>query len=174
MRFDAFARAASHASGSLASIAVLMLTLSVVYDVVMRYLFTAPTTWGLEYSEYLMVAIVYLGLAPALRNGKHVMIDLVTQSLSEATRRRLRLALHVLAVPYVAVLLWQAWELTRRSFVDQRVSQYVSGTPLAIPQAIIVLGCALLLVELIARILADAGVPVRGAPGQPSGRPDRD
>jgi len=149
-------RGASTLADWLASAAVLALTLLVVYDVFMRYVFTAPTTWGLEFSEYLMVAIVYFGLAPALRNGKHVSIDLLTQSLSAVARIRLRLFLGILALPYVGVLLWQAWELTRRSVVEDRHSQYVSGTPLGIPQAMIVVGCALLLAELVLRILENA------------------
>ena len=74
----------SLAVGALVSV---MLAFIVGYSVLMRYLFNHPQTWTDELSGYLLVLIVMMGLAEALRRGDHIGVDLLTSRLSEKGRR---------------------------------------------------------------------------------------
>lgn len=50
------------------SIAVLLfMMLSIFYDTVMRYLFSAPTSWSLEINSFLIVYMAVMGAAEAQR-----------------------------------------------------------------------------------------------------------
>ena len=46
--------------------------LFVTYEVTMRYLFNAPTTWVMETSIYVTMASTFLSLAYGLREKAHV------------------------------------------------------------------------------------------------------
>lgn len=62
-------------SGRLAALLLLPLTFSMVYEVVSRYAFDAPTSWAFEISYMLMGSIFVLGLPYCLRNNAHVHVD---------------------------------------------------------------------------------------------------
>ena len=67
-------------SGWLALIGVplsLILAIVVVYDVIMRYLFNAPTFWAYEISWMLYSANFLLGFAYVLRERAHIRVDVI-------------------------------------------------------------------------------------------------
>ena len=55
-------------------------------DVVARYVFNSPTMWADEMASYLLIAIVFLGLAQNLRTDGHIRIDVITNLLSSRSR----------------------------------------------------------------------------------------
>ncbi len=87
-------------------IIVMMLTIS--YDVFMRYMFGAPTKWSLEINEYLLLAVVYLSGAWALPTGGHVRVDIVYKHLSPMNQARFEIFLCILSILFTAVLTWES------------------------------------------------------------------
>lgn len=76
--------------GALAAVAIVLLvvvTLSVCLEVVMRYGFNAPLVWVVETGEYALLYITFLGTAWALRNGGHVRVDIILGLFSQRMRR---------------------------------------------------------------------------------------
>ena len=63
-------------------------------DVVARYVFNRPTMWADEMASYLLIAIVFLGLAQNLRTDAHIRIDALTSLLSLRTRAVLEVVTH--------------------------------------------------------------------------------
>jgi len=55
----------------------LPLMLVIVYEVMSRYLFTAPTTWAYDISRMLYGAMFMLGAAYALSKGVHIRADFI-------------------------------------------------------------------------------------------------
>lgn len=72
----------SELSGRIAAVVVLPLVLAMVFEVVSRYVFSAPTLWAFEISYMMMGTIFLLGLSFALRNGQHVNVDFIHSHLS--------------------------------------------------------------------------------------------
>lgn len=75
---------------ALAGVAIFLLvivTLSVCLEVVMRYGFNSPLIFVVEIGEYALLYITFLGTAWALRNGGHVRVDIILGLFSQATRR---------------------------------------------------------------------------------------
>ena len=60
-----------------------------LYEVVMRYLFNAPTVWGMELAVLLFGPYFLLGGPYLLHLKGHVALDLARQRLSAAWQRRL-------------------------------------------------------------------------------------
>src|SRR5690606_13845581 len=54
--------------------------LSVVsLQVVMRYVFNAPTVWSEELATLLFVWFVMLGIGPVLKHQEHIMVEVLTE-----------------------------------------------------------------------------------------------
>jgi hypothetical protein len=62
--------------GDVSSLLALPLLVVVVYEVVMRYAFNAPTTWGFEATTFLYGVHYMLGLAYCDVYGGHVRVDI--------------------------------------------------------------------------------------------------
>ncbi|MEP1768348.1 MAG: TRAP transporter small permease subunit [Sulfitobacter sp.] len=68
-------------SGRLAAFLVMPLVVAMVYEVVSRYVFDAPTQWAFEISYMLMGSIFLLGMSYALSIDAHVNVDFVHSAL---------------------------------------------------------------------------------------------
>ena len=94
-----------------------------LYEVVMRYLFNAPTVWGMELAVLLFGPYFLLGGPYLLHLKGHVARDLARQRLSAAWQRRLDLVNYPVIVFFCAVLLYfsvplafNAWSYRETSF----------------------------------------------------------
>ncbi len=86
------------------ALAVLLAMLVIVYGVLMRYLAGQPILWADSVVSYLLVLIVMLGAASALRAGQHVAVDVLVERLGPSARRMMH-ALAMLSVLLVGVYL---------------------------------------------------------------------
>lgn len=68
-------------SGRLGAFLVLPLVLAMVFEVVSRYAFSAPTVWAFELSYMMMGTIFLLGLSYAVLVNQHVNVDFLHQIL---------------------------------------------------------------------------------------------
>lgn len=71
----------SYLSGRVAALLMLPLVFAMVYEVVSRYVFDAPTQWAFEASYMMMGTIFLLGLSYALRNDAHVNVNFMHDHL---------------------------------------------------------------------------------------------
>jgi TRAP-type C4-dicarboxylate transport system permease small subunit len=62
----------------------------VVVNVVCRYGFSFSLVWAEEVSQYLMVWVCFLGAGLALREGRHVAVEMLQDYLAPGARRGLR------------------------------------------------------------------------------------
>ena len=88
-------------TGRLAALLLVPLVFAMVYEVVSRYVFAAPTQWAFEISYMLMGAIFTLGLSYCLRNNAHVNVDILPSVLP----RRANAAIEVVAFGGMTVVL---------------------------------------------------------------------
>ena len=100
-----------------AGVVILMMTV-VIYSVINRYVLGTPVTWSDELSGYLVVALVMLGAAEALRRGDHISVDLITGRLGPG-RQRLVEAWGNILVLVVAVSLLISGKATIQYSVDR-------------------------------------------------------
>jgi TRAP-type mannitol/chloroaromatic compound transport system permease small subunit len=83
----------SRKEGEWSALLILPLTIVVVYEVIMRYVFGAPTIWGFEATTFLYGVHFMLGLAYSDVEDGHVKVDIFTSRMG----RRLQAFMVILA-----------------------------------------------------------------------------
>ncbi len=97
---------------ALACLAAGAIFVVILYDLIMRNAFDAPTVWALDVARFLLVYLFFLALGPALEAGSHVSVDVVEHWVSAAAARRLRIAATLLTIAFGAIVLWQVSRAT--------------------------------------------------------------
>ena len=142
--------------GGLAAVALVLIMLLVFAEVVLRNVFGRSTMVADEMSGYLNVAVVFLGLAYALKERGFIRVEIVYQALTGAWLAIARWLILLSSAVYTLVLLVYMWRYVRYSWSSGVVSTDMSQTPLYIPQVLIPIGAALLLLQLLAYMLTRA------------------
>ena len=96
----------SKAAFVLGSAALAIIVGSFAYEVVMRYLFNAPTRWASDLVSFLLLTSVFLAAPWLTREGGHVSISLLPDMLPGKWSRRVVSAGYLVAT---AVCLWAGW-----------------------------------------------------------------
>jgi TRAP-type C4-dicarboxylate transport system permease small subunit len=76
----------------------------VFVNVVCRYVFNFSIIWAEEVSQYLMIWIAYLAAGLALREGRHVALELLHDSLPAALRRKVRMGIGGLVLAFLGAV----------------------------------------------------------------------
>jgi TRAP-type mannitol/chloroaromatic compound transport system permease small subunit len=165
---DAFSRAC----GVLAALLVVALIVLMLYDVMMRYVFNAPTLWGYDVNTFLMGAAFILSVGYALSLDAHVRVDLLYGPDSRHLLHWVDLAGFVLILlPACAWITLGLWNYFAESFHTGERSGTSAWNPVLWPfRLILCIGFLALTVQIIAeiikRIYAIRGEPIRGVAGR--------
>ena len=159
----------SHLFGILAAVLVIVLVTLMLYDVVLRYAFNAPTIWGNDLNTWLMGASFVLSIAYAMSTDSHVRVDLL---YSARSRPRLRIVDFIgLTFLVLPTLIWVTWGLCDH-FLDSYRTGERSGSggwnPIVWPfKFILFVGFAMFTLQTLAEIIKRASALV----GQPIEEP---
>jgi TRAP-type mannitol/chloroaromatic compound transport system permease small subunit len=95
--------------GRLASWLTLPLMLGMVYEVTVRYAFTAPTSWAYDISRMLYGSMFIVGAGYALSKGVHIRSDFLYRKWSVRAQGRVDAALYIVCYfPAMLIFLWVA------------------------------------------------------------------
>lgn len=86
------------------------------YEVVMRYVFNAPTTWVHETASFLGGVLFVYGGIYALSINKHVRVVLIYDLVSDTTRRWLNVFHHIMGLIFSGLLSWAAYQMVQDSW----------------------------------------------------------
>lgn len=136
-------------SGILGALLFFMVMGITTYEVLMRYLFNAPTTWSLEISVILTMWGTFLGVAYTLRQEGHTNVDLVVNRLSEQCRRTLKILIFFLIMVFSIFLTWVSLVPAIEAYLDKEVTQSYTRTPLFILMFSVPVGGMLLILEIL-------------------------
>jgi TRAP-type mannitol/chloroaromatic compound transport system permease small subunit len=125
------------------------LVLAVSYEVVARYLFSAPTIWAYDVSYMLYGAIFMLGAAYALHKGAHIRTDFFFEKWSIRTRGVIDSVAYIaFFFPALTVFLWVSGAEGWYAFEIGEVSEQTPWRPLLWPfKMVIPATCLLLLIQ---------------------------
>jgi len=90
----------------LAGLLLLFICFSICYSIFTRSLGLPSPVWILQFNEYALLWITFLGTAWVLARGKHVSVDLLTGRMGERTKAYFSLAHGILGIVVCGVLLW--------------------------------------------------------------------
>lgn len=134
---------------------ILVLTLGVSYEVLVRYLLGAPTTWAFDFSYINYGALFLMAGAYTLSRNGHVRADVIYRFLKPRTQASLDLVLYILFfIPAVLALIYSGWLYAARSVAFREVSIFSpAGVPVFPLKALIPITGLLLLLQGIAEII---------------------
>lgn len=145
-------------SGKIVSWAVLLITIFIVIDVFLRYIFRSPTVWVWDFSVQLQALIVAIGGSYALLNNGHVNVDLIVNGLPKKRRAVLEIVTTLFILFSVAVLLWAVTTGAWDSLMNKEAYDSILRPPLYPLKIVIALGVALLLLEGFAKLIRNVGI----------------
>ena len=88
----------------------------VLYEIVSRYVFDAPTRWAHETTTFLCAIGFLFGGLYALAHDKHIRVVLIYEAVSEATRRWFDVVISTIGLISVLFFAYAAWATVERSW----------------------------------------------------------
>lgn len=137
---------------------------AMIYEVVARYAFTAPTVWAYDVSRMLYGAMFVLGAAYGLSRGIHIRSDFIYRTWSVKTQGRVDALMYlVFFFPTMLILLAVSFDWAWTTIVRGERGMDTAWAPLLGPvRASLPIGVALLVLQGISELLKSLYAASRG------------
>ncbi|SNX71126.1 TRAP-type mannitol/chloroaromatic compound transport system permease small subunit [Cereibacter ovatus] len=152
--FIRFADRLSAAFGHVFAWLIVLMTLGVSYEVLVRYAFNAPTPWSLDVSFIMYGTMFMMGGAYTLSRNGHVRGDFLYRMWRPRTQAAVDLVLYILFFfPGITALIFAGWKYASRSWGYAEVSvNSPAGIPIYQFKAVLVAAGVLLFIQGLAQV----------------------
>src|SRR5512137_934370 len=118
----------------LAGLILVFITLSIGYSIFTRAIGIPGIVWVVQFNEYALLWMTFLGTAWLLSQNKHVSVHLILQHLNERQRRWLLIAHNFMGMVLCAALCWFTFltmlDHMERSVIDVQAVDFPLGVVL--------------------------------------------
>jgi TRAP-type mannitol/chloroaromatic compound transport system permease small subunit len=134
---------------------ILVLTLGVSYEVFVRYVLGAPTTWAFDFSYITYGALFLMAGAYTLSRNGHVRADVMYRFWQPRTQAKMDLVLYIIFfLPAVLAFIYSGWNYAAMSIRFKEVSIFSpAGVPVFPLKTLVPITGVLLLLQGIAEII---------------------
>ncbi len=122
-------------------------------DVILRYVFNAPLPEVFYLTEFMMVGVVYLGIAYVQQSKGHIKIEIATQWLPKEVQEGLDLFGYLVGFLIFSIITWQTGRLAWRAWVTQDYAMGIIQFPLWPAKSILPIGIGLFSLRLLLDVL---------------------
>jgi TRAP-type mannitol/chloroaromatic compound transport system permease small subunit len=134
---------------------IVILTLGTCYEVFVRYLLNAPTSWAFDFSYLMYGAVFYMAGAYTLSRGGHVRADMFYRLWRPRTQAGVELALYIIFFfPGIVALMYSGWLY---GYESARILEISVNSPAGIPiwplKMMIPFGAGLIALQGLAEVL---------------------
>ena len=159
------------------AIGFLLITAFTFYEVVMRYVFNAPTIWVHETTIALTAICFAFGGAYCLATDRHIRVVLLYDVAGPRTRRWLDVAISLVGAAACALMAWAAWSLAYKAFytpsgdfrLETSGSAWNPPTPAIVKAVLFIVLCAMcvqFLLQAFRHLRRGPTDPHHGEPGE--------
>jgi len=151
-------------AGAISSWLLLVLITVILYEVIARYVFNKPTTWGFGTLRMISGAIVVLGWAYAQRYKSHIRVDILYTRFSLRKKAFVDvIGTSLLFLPLFATFTVLVGLDIKRSYWSYTTLRHMSGIPTnLIYEAIILIGLCLFFLQFLATLIRDIHTLIKG------------
>ena len=137
---------------------IVPMTCALVYEVVARYIFNAPTVWAYDVTYMLAGSLFMLGAAYALRQGSHVRADFLLSAQNPRWQALVDVVLYVLVYfPAIALFLQTSLTFAFQSWQQGETFPQSPWMPIIYPlKTVMPVTLLLLLIQGVAELLKAA------------------
>lgn len=132
------------------------MTILVTAEIVARNLFGRGLPFSVEYTEYLVPVITFVGAAYTLREGGHVKVDVVLQRWPSKVRPWVVLIGYLLGLGFLIMVSIPTLRLALTAIRMHYLSLYPLQTPIGYVQLIVPIGLWLFALQVITEITTQA------------------
>jgi TRAP-type C4-dicarboxylate transport system permease small subunit len=132
------------ASGYLGILSLAFMVVTISYDVILRYVFYAPTYWALEMNTFLLAFLCLIPAGDVLRFGSQIRITFLFDRLAPTVRARLDLLRSAAGIFFCALMVWKGADMAYKAWLHNDRMSTSLGTPMVIPYLFLPIGFALL------------------------------
>lgn len=135
-------------------LSIILATLVLFINIVLRYFFSANTTWAEEFIRYVMIWITFIGCSVCFGRGLHVGIDFFLEFVTKKWNAIIGIFVKVISIILMLFLIIFGAELVKFSFNSGQITPSLQIKMFWIYLAIPV-GGALSLIHLLLNLFGD-------------------
>jgi TRAP-type C4-dicarboxylate transport system permease small subunit len=139
----------------LSSACMIGMVLLILAEILLRGVFNTTTEHSDELVGYMLVGLTFLSLALCQSGGAFHRVELVQMRLGPRGKAVSALVFDLLSFGYVALTGWYFIQFVMSSWRREAMASTTLSTPLWIPESVMILGAALLLVALGRTVVDD-------------------
>ncbi len=139
----------------ISGLGVLVITLLVSFDVLMRYFLDQPQLFVDELTSFILVGVIFLGSGPTFYRGAHIRVDLITSHLRPKFQTRLRVITLIIGIVLLGIIAHETWVTAVSAFQTGRISA-VMAYPLWTAMVFVPLGLILMVFFMLVDLVKKA------------------
>ncbi len=139
--------------GLIGGAALLIVVGLMTAEVFCRYALHSPILGTVEYSQYLLVLVIFASLAYTQQKDKNLRIEIVTERLSPKFQRILLIISLVVALAVFMIITWRSAVVFLDSWVIQEVRYGAIPIPIWPAKLAVLVGSFLLTLQLITDLI---------------------
>jgi TRAP-type C4-dicarboxylate transport system permease small subunit len=143
---------ASRLAGGFGAALIVVISVIITVNSFSRYVLGQPLMFVDEYSRYMLVALVYMGMGFTLRAGKHVSADIFIRKLPAGKQKALNILTSSFGSIVIWLMVWHSWKTFISVYSERIVSLTPLETPLWIPHLSVSVGLTLFLLDMFAQL----------------------
>ena len=152
-KLDNFLNVAEKVFAFFAGLLLLFVALSTCVAIVLRFMKIAVPLWSVQFNEYSLLWITFLGSAWLLRRGKHVYLDIVTRRLKPRGEIILKILHGFMGLGVCGLLTWITGTVTWSHFQRNVMDVRAVDVPKHIILSLVCAGFFLLFLEFFNEVL---------------------
>ncbi len=125
----------------------------ILTEIFLRYFFDLSTMIADEYSGYLYLASIFLGLAYTFGEGGHIRINIITSKLSKNANGFIDIVASIITLAVLSFILYRTILFTYDSYDLEMLSVAVSETQLYLTQIVMPVGIILFILAVISFVI---------------------
>jgi C4-dicarboxylate transporter DctQ subunit len=96
-------------------ILLMVMTMVIFYQVILRYVFHHANIWAEELARYSFIWVVCLGSASALRHFNHIRIDFLVNFFPKTVQKWIRFVNYILIMGFLVTLIYYGIQLAQKT-----------------------------------------------------------
>jgi len=132
---------------------VIVMTLAIFLQVIMRYVFNNSLSWSEEFATFCFMWLTWIGASNAVKRNSHIRILVLVDKLKDAGRNIVMLVIDIIWLLFSLFLVKNGIQMVMLSYTNNRVSAALD-VPMYFMYASVVTGGALMCVGLASVIAA--------------------
>jgi TRAP-type C4-dicarboxylate transport system permease small subunit len=137
------------------AVCMIGMVLLILAEILLRGVFNSTTEHSDELVGYFLVGLSFMSLALCQSRGAFHRVEMVQMRLGPHGQAVSALIFDSLSFAYIALTGWYFLQFVMSSYRREAMASTVLGTPLWIPETVMVVGAAMLLIVLGKAIAAD-------------------